>query len=109
MQAEFLYDGETLAELKALVPQAQTMSGVSFEGPARKVGAILKLAALSGDFIERIEYLEAEMKEVAAMANLLSDREWAEHVGRNPVSSALEIQITKLMNELSAAKAACPK
>ena len=51
--------GHTLQELKALAPLGKTINGVQFEGNAKKVGAILALAASAGDLIEIIEQLQA--------------------------------------------------
>lgn len=52
--------GSTLEELKKLAPLAVTMEGVSFNGPARKVGAILALAGVGVELIAEIERLRAE-------------------------------------------------
>lgn len=59
-------DGEpySMAELKAHAELAQDITGVSFEGPAAKVGAILTSAGMARDYLERIEALEALLIEV---------------------------------------------
>lgn len=45
---------------------------------------------------------QAEIESVRSMTAMLNDREWAEHVGKGEVSSALESAITELHNELGA-------
>ena len=54
--------GHTLEELKALAPHAQTVDGIQFDGPARKVGSILTLSASAGER-DRLRALIAECAE----------------------------------------------
>lgn len=42
-----------------------------------------------------------DLQQCAAMVDMLEDGEWAEHVGRAPVAARLEVQITRLHNDLS--------
>lgn len=44
---------------------------------------------------------EVELKQCEAMAAMVEEREWAEHVGTGPVSSRVEVAFTQLHNELS--------
>lgn len=92
--------GDTLEQLKARVPFTQDMQGLGFDGCARKVGAVLLLAGVSGELIEHIEQLTAELESVKAMAAMLNDREWAEHAGKGEAAQAIEAGITQLHGEL---------
>lgn len=92
--------GNTLAELKAMAPHAQTIDGVKFEGNAKKVSAILILAGVGSELIAEIERLQAVEASVIDMATMLGNREWAEHAGKGAAAD-LESRITTLHNELS--------
>lgn len=49
--------GITLEKLKKLAPLAETIGNVEFNGPARKVSAILTMASVGGELIAEIERL----------------------------------------------------
>lgn len=64
--------GCTLDDLKAHAELAQTVAGVSFEGNARKVGAILAVAGAGSEMIAEIEQLQAQRNELlAALTSLV--------------------------------------
>jgi len=47
---------------------------------------------------------QGELAQCEAMAAMVEEREWAEHVGTGPVSSRVEAAFTQLHNELSEAR-----
>jgi hypothetical protein len=47
-----------------------------------------------------VERLRAELGQCEAMATMVAEREWAEHVGTGPVSSKVEAAFTQLHNDL---------
>lgn len=49
--------------------------------------------------------LRAQLAECEAMASMVAEREWAEHVGTGPVSSKVEAAFTQLHSELHEAQA----
>lgn len=59
-----------------------------------------KLAKCSKDQLAIIEDLRAQLTECEAMAAMIAEREWAEHVGTGPVSSKVEAAFTQLHNDL---------
>lgn len=87
--------GHTLDELKALVPHAQTVDGIQFDGPARKVGAILTLSASAGELIADIERLQGAIEDLELALQDAEDR--AESAGRN--ASAFEDRMGDLQVE----------
>lgn len=93
--------GDTLEQLKARVPFTKDMQGLGFDGDARKVGAVLLLAGVSGELIEHIEQLTAELESVRSMTVMLNEREWAEHAGRGEIAQGLEQAITSIHGELA--------
>lgn len=50
------------------------------------------------------EELHAQLSQCEAMAMMVAEREWAEHVGTGPVSSKVEVAFTQLHNELQEAQ-----
>lgn len=72
--------GKTLEQLKRIAPLAETINGVSFEGNAAKVGAILELAGVSGELISDIEVLTAQrdtlMTALQAMIDKATKQNW---------------------------------
>jgi len=48
----------------------------------------------------QVERLRAELAQCEAMAAMIAEREWAEHVGTGPVSSKVEAAFTQLHNDL---------
>ena len=95
--------GDTLEQLKARIPFTKDMAGLGFDGDARKVGAVLCLAGVSGELIEHIEQLTAELESVRSMTAMLNEREWAEHAGKGEIARGLEQAITGMHNELTEA------
>lgn len=71
--------GNTLDELKVLAPHAQTVDGVTFDGPAHKVGAILTLAAAAGELIAEVEALREVAREFAGYFSSDGQRHWELH------------------------------
>lgn len=59
---------------------------------------------------ELIRQQRKELKAIEAMARMLADGEWAEHVGElgGPIAQRLETEITRMHNEQQAAPAAVP-
>ncbi|MCQ4311746.1 hypothetical protein NAV33_07530 [Pseudomonas stutzeri] len=80
--------GNTLADLKVLTTMTQAMDGLKFEGPARKVGAFLTLAAATGELIGEIEDLELALQDAEGRAD---------NAGRN--ASAFEDRMGDLQVE----------
>lgn len=62
---------DELDDLKRLAWYIEDIKGVSFEGPAAKTGAILKLAGTAGDLIAHIETLEAQLSSAQERAEAL--------------------------------------
>lgn len=87
--------GNTLDELKVLAPHAQTVDGVTFDGPAHKVGAILTLAGAAGELIADIERLQGLIEDLELALQDAEER--AESAGRN--ASAFEGRMGDLQVE----------
>ena len=47
-----------------------------------------------------VERLSIELDQCDAMATMVAEHEWAEHVGTGPVSSKVEAAFTQLYNDL---------
>lgn len=45
-----------------------------------------------------------ELKRIEDMAQMVMDREWAEHAGKGPISNKVESAFTQLHNELGVAQ-----
>lgn len=48
-----------------------------------------------------LEVAADELKRIEDMAQMVLDREWAEHAGKGPISNKVETAFTQLHNELS--------
>ncbi|EKT4494994.1 hypothetical protein QEM27_002724 [Pseudomonas putida] len=76
-------------------------------GPMTDADAIERLVAANTEYARRhlehqgeVERLRSELAQCEAMAAMIADREWAEHVGTGPVSSKVEAAFTQLHNDL---------
>lgn len=70
--------GSTLEELKKLAPHAVTLGSVEFNGPARKVGAILSMAAVGGELIAEIERLAVDAERFDFLRSAVCDDTFGE-------------------------------
>lgn len=52
------------------------------------------------EIIKERDTMRAQLAECEAMAAMIAEREWAEHVGTGPVSSKVEAALTQLHNDL---------
>lgn len=93
-------DVERLRQLSVtniLMGMTPGLDGMGNEHYAQSVGEVeQKLGAL----VDQVESLQDELAQCEAMANMVAEREWAEHVGTGPVSSKVEAAFTQLHNEL---------
>ena len=76
-------------------------------GPMTDAGAVERLVAANTEYARRhlehqgeVERLRSELAQCEAMAAMIADREWAEHVGTGSVSSKVESAFTQLHNDL---------
>lgn len=62
------------------------------------------LRAVNATLQQRLTAADEELKQCQSMALMIEEKEWAEHVGRGPISSQVESAFTQLHNELSEAR-----
>ena len=55
---------------------------------------------------QRLTAADEELDQCQSMALMIEEKEWAEHVGKGPISSRVESAFTQLHNELSEARQA---
>lgn len=53
---------------------------------------------------QRLTASDEELNQCQSMARMIEKKEWAEHVGKGPISSQVESSFTQLHNELSEAR-----
>lgn len=58
---------------------------------------------LVAELQQRLTAADEELAQCQSMALMIEEKEWAEHVGKGPISSQVESSFTQLHNELSEA------